>query len=64
DEGFISSTTFSPTLRHWIGLGFLSGGQKRIGERVRAHDPLSGSDLEVEVMNPVSYDSDGKRLKG
>ncbi|MGH8170768.1 MAG: sarcosine oxidase subunit alpha family protein, partial [Steroidobacteraceae bacterium] len=42
DEGFISSTTFSPTLRHWIGLGFLSGGQKRIGERVRAHDPLSG----------------------
>lgn len=64
DEGFLSSTTFSPTLEHWIGLGFLSGGQKRIGERVRAHDPLSGADLEVEVTSPVFYDPDGKRLRG
>jgi methylglutamate dehydrogenase subunit C len=64
DEGFISSSTFSPTLGHWIGLGFLSGGQKRIGERVRAYDPLSGGDLEVEITTPVFYDPDGKRLKG
>ncbi|HEX8757436.1 MAG TPA: glycine cleavage T C-terminal barrel domain-containing protein, partial [Steroidobacteraceae bacterium] len=63
DEGFISSATFSPTLGHWIGLGFLSGGQKRIGERVRAHDPLSGGDLEVEITHPVFYDPDGKRLR-
>ncbi|MGH8319050.1 MAG: sarcosine oxidase subunit alpha family protein [Steroidobacteraceae bacterium] len=65
DEGFVSSVAFSPTLGHWIGLGFLSGGQKRIGERVRAHDPLSGGevDIEVEVTNPVFYDPDGKRLR-
>ena len=65
DEGFISSVTFSPTLGHWIGLGFLSGGRERIGERIRAHDPLSGGDvdLEVEVTNPVFYDPDGKRLR-
>jgi len=65
DEGFVSSVAFSPSLGHWIGLGFLSGGQKRVGERVRAHDPVSGGevDIEVEVTNPVFYDPDGKRLR-
>ncbi|MDE2450679.1 MAG: sarcosine oxidase subunit alpha family protein [Gammaproteobacteria bacterium] len=65
DEGFISSATFSPMLGQWIGLGFLSRGRERIGERIRAHDPLSGdaADLEVEVANPVFYDPDGKRLR-
>ena len=64
DEGFISSATFSPMLGHWIGLGFLKGGQKLVGERMRAHDPLSGGDLEVEITNPVFYDPDGKLLRG
>jgi methylglutamate dehydrogenase subunit C len=64
DEGFISSVTFSPTLGHWIGLGFLKGGPMRIGERMRAYSPLSGGDVVVEVTNPVFYDPDGKRLKG
>ncbi|HEV2441811.1 MAG TPA: glycine cleavage T C-terminal barrel domain-containing protein, partial [Steroidobacteraceae bacterium] len=61
---FMSSATFSPTQGHWIGLGFLSGGEKRVGERLRAHDPLSGGDIEVEVTSPVFYDPDGKRLRG
>ncbi len=64
DEGFVSSVTFSPTLGHWIGLGFIKGGHTRIGERVRAHNPLLGGDVEVEVTNPVFYDPEGKRLKG
>jgi len=65
DEGFVSSVAFSPTLGHWIGLGFLKGGPTRVGERIRAHDPLSGGeiDIEVEVTNPVFYDPDGKRLR-
>ncbi|HEV2267842.1 MAG TPA: sarcosine oxidase subunit alpha family protein [Steroidobacteraceae bacterium] len=64
DQGFLSSATFSPTLGHWVGLGFLSGGEKRIGERILAHDPLAGGDIEVEVTSPVFYDADGKRLRG
>ncbi|HEX5461940.1 MAG TPA: sarcosine oxidase subunit alpha family protein [Steroidobacteraceae bacterium] len=65
DEGFISSVAFSPTQGHWIGLGFLKGGPARVGERIRAHDPISGGeiDIEVEVTNPVFYDPDGKRLR-
>jgi methylglutamate dehydrogenase subunit C len=63
DEGFVSSVTFSPTLGHWIGLGFLRGGPGRIGERIRAYEPLAGGDLEVEVTSPVFYDPDGGRLR-
>jgi heterotetrameric sarcosine oxidase alpha subunit len=63
DEGFVSSVTFSPMLGHWIGLGFLSGGSGRIGERIEAHDPLSGRDVTVEVTSPVFYDPDGARLR-
>ena len=63
DDGFISSVTFSPTLGHWIGLGFLRSGRERIGEMARAHDPLTGGDVEIEITHPVFYDPDGKRLK-
>jgi len=64
DEGFVSSVTFSPVLGHWIGLGFLSRGRERLGERIRAHNPLAGGDVEVEVTHPVFYDPDGERLRG
>ena len=63
DEGFISSVTFSPTLEHWIGLGFLRGGPGRAGERVLAYDRLSGGDVEVEITSPVFYDPHGERLR-
>jgi sarcosine oxidase subunit alpha len=63
DEGFISSANYSPTLQHWIALGFLRGGASRLGERVRAFDPLRGSDVPVLVTSPVFYDPDGVRLR-
>jgi methylglutamate dehydrogenase subunit C len=64
DQGFLSSVAFSPTLGHWIGLGFLSRGAARVGERIRAHDPLRSGDTEVEVTSPAFYDPAGERLKG
>ena len=63
DQGFLSSVTFSPALGHWIGLGFLTGGPSRWGERIVAHDPVRSGDIEVEVTNPVFYDPAGERLK-
>jgi heterotetrameric sarcosine oxidase gamma subunit len=63
DQGFISSATFSPTLGHWIALGFLTNGASRHGERIRAHDPIRASaDIEVEVTDPVFFDPEGLRL--
>jgi sarcosine oxidase subunit alpha len=63
DQGFVSSVAFSPTLGHSIGLGFLRNGKARLGERLRAYDPVRNGDLEVEVVSPVFYDPDGARLK-
>jgi sarcosine oxidase subunit alpha len=64
DQGYVTSAAFSPMLEHWIGLGLIAGGAKRHGERVRAVDPLRGSDVEVEIASPVFFDPEGKRLHG
>jgi sarcosine oxidase subunit alpha len=59
----MSSAAFSPTLGHWIGLGFLAGGLARAGEHVRAADPLRGETIEVEVVAPCQFDPEGARLR-
>jgi sarcosine oxidase subunit alpha len=64
DQGYLTSAAFSPMLGHWIGLGLLSRGRERFGERIRAHDPLRGKDTAVEVVSPYFFDAQGERLKG
>jgi len=64
DQGYVTSVAFSPMLGHWIGLGLLSRGPARAGERIRAYDPLRGGDVEVEVTSPIFFDPDGARLQG
>jgi glycine cleavage system aminomethyltransferase T len=64
DQGYITSVAFSPMLNHWIGLGLLTRGPQRIGERIRVHDPLRDGDLEAEVCSPVFFDPEGARLHG
>ena len=58
----MTSVAFSPTLGHWIGLGLLRRGPERIGERMRAYDPVRGNDTQVEVCAPVFVDPEGSRL--
>ena len=62
DEGYMTSVAFSPMLGHWIGLGVLQRGPQRIGERVRAYDPVRNGDVEVEICDPVFFDSERVRL--
>jgi sarcosine oxidase subunit alpha len=64
DEGYMTSVAFSPMLGHWIGLGVLARGPQRIGQRVRAVDPVRNGDVEVEIRNPVFFDPEGTRLHG
>ncbi len=64
DEGYLSSVAYSPTLGHWIGLGFLRRAAERVGERVLAHDPLRGRDALVEVVETPFVDPRGERLRG
>jgi sarcosine oxidase subunit alpha len=63
DQGYMTSTAFSPTLGHWIGLGLLARGAQRIGELIRAYDPVRSGDVEVEVVSPVFVDPAGVRVR-
>ncbi|MHA6687203.1 sarcosine oxidase subunit alpha family protein [Mesorhizobium sp. A556] len=64
DQGYVTSVCHSPMLNQWIGLGLVEHGRERIGEVVRAHDPLRGEDYEVEICSPVFYDPEGGRQRG
>ncbi|MFS8037907.1 sarcosine oxidase subunit alpha family protein [Xanthobacter sp. AM11] len=64
DEGYITSVAFSPTLGHAIGLGLLKRGPARLGETVRAYDPVRGGDMAVEVCSPAFVDPEGEKQRG
>ena len=64
DQGYMTSVCWSPTLGHAIGLGLIERGHERIGEVVRAVDPVRNGDVAVEITAPVFYDSDGGRQRG
>jgi sarcosine oxidase subunit alpha len=64
DEGYMTSVAYSPSNGHWIGLGLLKNGPNRIGEIVRAYDPVRNGDILVEVVSPVFVDPEGGRVRG
>ena len=63
DQGFVSSVAYSPSLGHWLGLGFLTRGPERHGEIVRAYDPLRSEEIMVEICPPCFIDPAGERLR-
>lgn len=63
DEGFMTSVAYSPTLKHWIGLGLLRHGPERTGETLSYVDPLHGTSFDVEVCSPVFVDPNEERLR-
>ena len=63
DQGYMTAAVYSPTLGHYVGLGFLKRGTARIGEHVRAYDPVRGGDVEVEVGAACLYDPTGGRAR-
>ena len=64
DEGWLSSVAFSPTLGHYIGLGFIENGSTRIGEKVLAVNLLQNKKTEVEIVSPHFLDPEGIRQRG
>ncbi|UOK71239.1 sarcosine oxidase subunit alpha family protein [Ancylobacter polymorphus] len=64
DQGYMTSVAYSPHLGHWIGLGLIRRGPERLGERVRAYDPVRGEEIEVEICAPGFIDPEGVRLRG
>ena len=64
DEGWLSSVAFSPTLGHYIGLGFIKRSGTRIGEKVLAVNPLQNKTTEVEIVSPHFIDPEGIKQRG
>ena len=63
DKGYVTSVGFSPTFGHFIGLGFFKGGQSRLGAQIKMVDHLRGIETECEIINTVSFDPKGDRLR-
>jgi methylglutamate dehydrogenase subunit C len=64
-EGWITAVTHSPSIGHWIGLGFISGGHEAWeGKTVIAADPVRKGNIEVEIISPHMYDPTGERMHG
>ncbi|MFT4116837.1 sarcosine oxidase subunit alpha [Bradyrhizobium sp.] len=60
--GHVTSSYWSMALDGSIALALVRGGRARIGTRL--HVPMPGGAIEVEVVSPVFYDTEGKRLDG
>ena len=63
DQGYITSSAYSPILESSIGIGFLKNGDKRKGEILRAVNPLEKTEVQVEVVSAHFVDPDGERLR-
>ncbi|MEZ5912444.1 MAG: sarcosine oxidase subunit alpha family protein [Paracoccaceae bacterium] len=63
DQGYVTSTCYSPTLGGFLALGFLRNGRARHGEMVRLVDHLRGLDYLCEVSDPVFFDPEGGKLR-
>ncbi len=63
DEGWMTSVAYSPTLKHYIGLGYIKNGINRIGETVMSVDLLHKQIFEVEIVSPHFFDPEGERLR-
>ena len=64
DGGWLTSKVYSPHIGSDIALGYLKGGDRKIGSRMRAVNLLAGTDTEVEIVSPHFLDPEGERLRG
>lgn len=63
--GHVSSTTYSPALGRYVGLGFVEGGlAKYEGQLVDACYPLKGWVVTCKVVSPHMYDPAGEKQNG
>ncbi len=64
-DGWITAVTHSPSLGHWIGLGYINGGHDQwTGQTVVAADPVRTGNTNVEIVSPHMVDPSGERMRG
>jgi len=63
DQGYVSSSCYSPSLGHAIAIAFLKNGDNRMGEIMRLVSPLTGFETRVEIVSGHFVDPEGERLR-
>jgi sarcosine oxidase subunit alpha len=62
NDGHVTSSYYSPTLRAPIAFGLVRSGRTRVSERVNLYD--MGSIYQATIVDPVFLDKQGDRLRG
>lgn len=62
DQGWLTSSAFSPHLQAPIALGFLERGNDRLGELIEVANPIEGLTVKAKVVSPHFIDPEGERL--
>jgi sarcosine oxidase subunit alpha len=60
--GHVTSSYFSPTLGRTFAMALVAGGRARIGGS--AHVTTMEGTAQVQIVEPIFYDREGKRLDG
>ena len=63
DQGWVTSSCYSPHVGCYIALGYLVNGDTRQGEIISAANPLEGQEFDVEVVSAHFVDPEGVRLR-
>ena len=60
--GHVTAFCYSPTLGRALALALVENGRARTGQTVHIASPVIGFSTAAEVVSPVFYDPEGKRL--
>ncbi len=63
DQGWVTSSCYSPHVGSYIALGYLENGHDRIGEVITAANPLEGQSFAAKVVSAHFVDPEGGRLR-
>ena len=62
DQGYVTSSCFSPHLGHTIGLALIKNGPERIGEKVMIWNGLRNEFTDGVICSPVFIDPQNEKL--
>ncbi len=62
DQGYVTSSAFSPSLGHTIGLALIKNGPERIGEKVVVWNGLRNEYTDAMICSPVFFDPQNEKL--
>jgi len=62
DQGYVTSSAFSPSLGHTIGLALVKNGPERIGEKVIVWNGLKNEFTDAVLCSPIFIDPQNEKL--